>query len=147
VTDTHARINGARINGAAMVGLSAVAVAVAIYLTWAKLAGAPVVCGPLQGCETVETSPYAAFLGIPVAAFGTGASALTLIGALSWWRRADRRGLWVAYAIGLVSLPILAYLAYLELAVIRAVCVWCVFYALLTIATWLFSIRAMRQPG
>ena len=130
--------------GAAMVALTLVALAVALYLTWTKLAGAAPVCGPLQGCETVETSPYAAFLGIPVALYGAGATALTLVGAFAWWRGADRRGLLAAYVLGLISLPILAYLAFLELAVIHAVCVWCVGYALLTIATWLVSVRAMR---
>ncbi len=131
--------------GAAMVALTLVALAVALYLTWAKLAGAAPVCGPLQGCETVETSPYAAFLGIPVALYGAGATALTLIGGLAWWRNADRRGLLAAYVLGLVSLPILAYLALLEVAVIHAVCVWCVGYALLTIAAWLVSVGAMRR--
>ncbi len=133
------------ITGAAMVVLALAAVGVALYLTWAKLAGAPVVCGPLQGCETVETSPYAAFLGIPVAAFGAGASVLTLIGALAWWRRANRYGLLAAYGLGLASLPILGYLAYLEVAVIHAICVWCVTYALLTLGCWLLSVRAMRR--
>ena len=127
-----------------MVVLSLAAVAIAIYLTWAKLANAPVVCGPLQGCETVETSPYAAFLGIPVAAYGVAASALILVGALAWWRRGDRRGLLLAYGLGMLSLPILIYLAYLELAVIHAVCVWCVTYALISLACWLVSIRALR---
>ena len=133
-----------RVSGAVMVALSLAATVVALYLTWAKLADAPVVCGPLQGCETVETSPYAALLGVPVALFGFGASALTLGGAIAWWRRADRRGLLVAYCLGLVSLPILAYLAYLEIAVIHAICVWCVSYAVLTVACWLVALRAMR---
>ena len=128
-----------------MVVLSAAAVLVAIYLTWAKLFGAPVVCGPLQGCETVETSPYADFLGIPVAAYGVAASMITFAGALAWWRRADRRGLLLAYGLGLISLPILGYLAYLELAVIHAVCVWCVSYAALTVACWLLAVRELRR--
>ena len=52
-----------------------------------------------------------------------------LAGSLLWWRRADRRGLMLAYVVGLVSLPVLAWLTYLELAVIGAVCIWCVAYA------------------
>jgi len=134
-----------RIGATAMVVLLVAALAVALYLTWTKLTGEPVVCGPLAGCETVATSPYAAFLGIPVAAFGAGATTVTLIGAFLWWRRQERLGLIVAYAIGLISLPILAYLAYLEVAVIHAVCVWCVIYALLTIAAWLVSVRELRR--
>ena len=58
--------------------------------------------------------------------------------------RADRRGLMLAYAVGLVSLPLLAWLTYLELAVIGAVCIWCVTYAVLMIVTWIVSLMALR---
>jgi uncharacterized membrane protein len=52
-----------------------------------------------------------------------------------------------AYVIGLASLPFLAYLTYLELFVIHAVCAWCVAYAVTVIAGWLVALREMtRRP-
>lgn len=133
-----------------MVALAALASLIAIYLTWAKLNGLPPVCGPLGGCETVETSAYSTFLGIPVAFYGLAASAVTMTGSLRWWRRGDGRGLMLAYLIGLASLPILAYLVYLELFVIGAVCAWCVLYAIVTVLGWLTAgvvlYRRSRQP-
>jgi uncharacterized membrane protein len=128
-----------------MAVLALVAMAISLYLTWSRLSGEPPVCGPLRGCETVEQSEYAVLLGIPVALFGAGASLVTLVAALAWWRRDDRRGLMVAYAIGLVSLPIIAYLTYLELFVIEAVCAWCVAYAIAVISGWLVATLALAR--
>jgi uncharacterized membrane protein len=131
--------------GRSISALSGAALLVALYLTWTKLTGTAPVCAVGGGCETVATSPFASLLGVPVAAFGVAGSAATLAGAIAWWRR----GLLAAYLIGLVSLPILAYLFFLEVAVIHAICTWCVTYALLTIGAWLTASAALlvREPG
>jgi len=127
--------------------LAAAALGIALYLTWTKLSGVAPACGPLQGCETVNTSPYSVFLGIPVAVFGSVGASLILVAALAWWRRADRRALYGAYALGLAALPVLAYLVYLELAVIHAICVWCVAFTAVTVAGWLVTALAMTRDN
>jgi uncharacterized membrane protein len=127
--------------------LSVLALAVAGYLTWVKLAGAAPACAILTGCETVENSSYSEFMGVPVAAFGMLGAAAMLVGSLLWWRQGDRRGLMLAYAIGLASLPILAWLTWLELAVIGAVCLWCVVYALLMIGAWIVALVGLRRAA
>ena len=132
--------------GPLMACLSLLALAVAGYLTWVKLAGAAPACAILSGCETVENSAYSEFLGVPVAAFGMLGAAGMLVGSLLWWRRTDRRGLMLAYAMGLASLPVLAWLTWLELAVIRAVCIWCVVYALLMVGAWIVAMVGLRGP-
>ncbi len=129
-----------------MTTLSLLALGVTAYLTWVKLSGTAPVCAIVSGCETVEKSRYSEFLGIPVAAFGLMGAGAMVLGSLWWWRRHDRRGLWLAYLVGLVSLPILGWLTYLELFVIHAVCLWCVTYAVLVIAVWVVSIVGIRAP-
>ncbi len=131
---------------ALMAALAIVGVVISAYLTFVKLSGGQPYCGPIVGCETVNTSPYSAIFGIPVALFGLGASVATLGAVIWWWRRADRRGLAAAYVIGLASLPFLAYLTYLELFVIHAVCVWCVGYAITIVAGWLVAWRELSRP-
>ena len=128
-----------------MMALSAAATCIAAYLAWSKLTGAPPACAIVQGCDTVEQSQFSSIAGIPVAVFGLAGSATALIGATLWWRGADRRGLLLAYLVGLVSLPILLYLSYLELAVIHAVCIWCVTYALTTVAAWAVASAALLE--
>jgi uncharacterized membrane protein len=127
--------------------LAAVGLAVSIYLTSVKLAGALPVCGPLKGCEDVALSPYSEIQGIPVALFGAGFSALMLLLALAWWRAGDRRALLASYGLGLFGILFVAYLTYLELFVIHAVCVWCVAYALTVIVGWIVAAVAVRQSG
>ena len=47
-----------------------------------------------------------------------------------------------------MSLPFLAWLTYLELFVIEAVCIWCVTYAILVVAGWVVAtVTLLRGPG
>jgi uncharacterized membrane protein len=131
--------------GALMTILAAAATAIAASLVIQHLSGTIPPCGPVRGCETVLTSPYAQFAGIPVALPGALVSFVTLAGAATWWWRGDRRGLLVAYIAGLASLLPLAYLTYLELFVIHALCAWCVTYAATVVGGWLAAVVAYRS--
>jgi uncharacterized membrane protein len=131
--------------GALLTADALLAVAIAAYLTWAKLTHTPTVCGPFGGCATVADSSWSEFLGMPVAAFGLIASLVTLAGALVWWRSANRTGLWLAWLIGLASIPVLVWLTFLELFVINAICDWCVAYALTVIAGVVIAMLALRS--
>jgi uncharacterized membrane protein len=72
-------------------------------------------------------------------------SLATLGGALRWWLRADRRGLVLAYLAGTASIAALAYFTYLEVAVIHALCAWCVTYASSVVGGWLLALLAYRS--
>jgi len=136
--------------GSVMVVLSTAALGIALYLTWTKLQGQAPACGIIHGCAAVEESEYSEFLGIPVAAYGSVATAMTLAASFSWWRRADPRALYAVYGLGLISLLALAYLAYLEVAVIHAVCIWCVSFTILIGLVWVIATyvlyRRSRRP-
>lgn len=139
------RSPAARRQGLAIAALAAVGLLIALYLALVKLAGGVPVCGPLAGCDTVNTSIYAEFMGMPVALFGAAGSAAVVAGAVSWWRRGARVALVSAYLVGLASLPVLVYLTYLELFVIGAICVWCVAYAITVVGAWLATAWALRR--
>jgi uncharacterized membrane protein len=125
--------------GAAMAVLAAAGLGIAGYLLAVRLLGEPPACGIVQGCETVAASEYATLFGVPVAAFGVGFSIVLLGACLAWWRRADRRALYIAYGLGLAGILVVAWLTYLELFVIHAVCVWCVSYAITIVAGWIVA--------
>lgn len=131
--------------GLAMTVLAAAGALIASFLTWQHVAGEIPPCGPVRGCETVLTSPYAAVAGVPVALGGALVSLATLGGALRWWLRADRRGLVLAYLAGTASIAALAYFTYLEVAVIHAICAWCVSYAVSVVGGWLVALLAYRS--
>ena len=120
--------------GPVMTGLALLGLAVAGYLLAVRLLGEAPACGPVKGCDTVAASPYATLFGVPVALYGVLYS-LVLTGACAIWSGAgDRRALYVAYGLGLVGILAVAYLTYLEIFVIEAICVWCVTYAVTIIA-------------
>jgi len=133
---------------ALMVTFAAVGIIAAGYLTWVKLAGGVPVCGPIRGCETVQESSYSELLGVPIAVFGLGMSSVILVTTIGWWRSGDHRLLYVPYALGLLGLFTVAYLTFLEIFVIHAICVWCVTFGASVVLGWIVSAVAVaRAPG
>ncbi|MQA74886.1 MAG: vitamin K epoxide reductase [Solirubrobacterales bacterium] len=122
--------------------LVAIGLAVAGYLTWVHYAGLDPVCvGGGGGCERVQSSTYADLGGVPVALLGLGGYAtiaVTLVG------RVDSARL-LGALLGLVGFGFSAYLTYVELAVIDAVCQWCVASAVtMTFLGAVLVARALR---
>lgn len=109
----------------------------------ARAMGEAAVCGPTNGCETVASSEYSAVLGIPVAFLGFGLSLVLLVLAGLWWLRRERRALLAAYGLLLLATLGVAYLTYLELFVIEAICPWCVAYAVTVVVSLVTAGLAM----
>jgi uncharacterized membrane protein len=136
-----------RRSGSVLVILAVLGIATAGYLAAVKLSGELPVCGPLHGCETVALSTYSEVMGVPVAVIGVAYSVVALVASIVWWRSGERRALYLLYGMGLLGLLAVAYLTYLELFVIRAVCVWCVGYAVTVVGGWLVAVFTLRAAG
>jgi uncharacterized membrane protein len=97
--------------------------AIAGYLTWAHYAHETVAC-PIGGggCETVQESRYAELAGIPVALLGL-ALYLVVLGLLAWDGPPAPS---IVAALTLAGLAFALYLLVVQLAVIDAICAWCV---------------------
>jgi uncharacterized membrane protein len=117
---------------------------VALYLTLYKVGVIGELTCSVGSCETVNTSRWSTFLGLPVAAWGLGYYATVVVVALVGLseRFEDSRRL----ALGMLLLTAWGalfslWLTYLELFVIHAICQWCVISAVLAFAlfvvTWL----------
>ena len=133
--------------GPAMAILAVGGLIIAGYLLTVRLLGGAPACGPVQGCDTVAASEYATVLGLPVALYGVAFSLALVAATLVWWRRGDRRALYVAYGLGLLGVVAVAYLTYLELFVIHAICIWCVSYAITIVIGWAMAIGAVRTTA
>jgi uncharacterized membrane protein len=131
--------------GAAMTALAITSLSIASYLLAMRVLGEPPVCGPVRGCDTVAASDYATVLGLPVALYGVTWSIVVVGACMAWWLRSSRTALYVAYGLGLVGVAAVAYLTYLELAVIDAICIWCVSYAITVVLGWVTAIVALRS--
>jgi len=128
--------------------LDVIGLAIAMYLSVVELAGGVPVCGPLHGCETVAQSEYSRIAGVPVAVYGVGLSLILLTLAVTWWRT-NLYGLLLAhYGLSLAGVIFEIYFIYIQIAVIRAVCVWCTTYGLSLILRFVVALIVwLRQPG
>ena len=123
---------------AALIGIG-----IAGYLSLTEAGGELPKCvvGGSGGCETVAQSKYAQLAGIEVAYLGLGAYVALLGAALI---RGDLGRLGGALA-ALVGFGFSAYLTYLELFVIDAICQWCVASAVTM--TVLLALNLARASG
>ena len=121
---------------------------ISAYLTMYKVGLLGEIQCTIGGCEKVQTSRWATFLGLPVSAWGLGAYITLLVVALLGVQPRFVRERWVALALfGLsaVGVAFSAYLTYLEAFVIHAWCQWCVISAILITLIFLLSLPGLRQ--
>ena len=128
--------------------VSLVGIFISAYLTLYKLGKIGTLACGTGSCETVQLSKWGDFLGLPVAAWGVGfyvlVFALTLVGLQG--RFAESRGL--ALALVLVTgwgVVFTAWLTYLELFVIDAICRWCVGSAALVLVLFVLALMDWRE--
>ncbi len=123
---------------------------IATYLTLFKLGIVGELACSVGSCETVNTSKWAVFFGLPVAAWGLGfylsVFALAFAGTMPRFdeSRAISVLLLAASAVGVIFS---AWLTYLELAVIHAVCLWCVISAVLVTLIFVVSALDFREKA
>ena len=127
---------------------AAIAVAgigVAIYITIADSGGgAPVCLAGGHGCQTVADSHYSHLLGVNVSIFGIAGYVLLLASALV----PGDTGRFAGLLLALAGFGFSAYLTYLELFVIDAICQWCVASAaLMTLLLFVNGARALTYIG
>jgi uncharacterized membrane protein len=129
-------------------GLALVGTFVSIYLALYKLGYiGEMVCG-VGSCSTVQLSPWANFVGVPVAVWGVGwylvVLALALAGTGERW--ADAPGLSLALvALSAWGFAFSAWLTYLEARVINAWCQWCVVSAIIVTFILILSVLDWRE--
>jgi uncharacterized membrane protein len=118
----------------ATAALAALGAAVAGYLTWVHYGGDLALCTGAGGCSAVQASRFATVAGLPVALFGLllylALLALALYRALGFGEL-DQVALLTLFGLALAGTLYSAYLTYLELFVIGAICPWCVASAVL----------------
>jgi uncharacterized membrane protein len=103
-------------------GVAVVGLAIAAYLTVVHYAGGTPVCAVTHGCEVVQKSAYAELAGVPVALlglFGYAAILATLV-------RDDEAARTACAFLALAGFGFSAWLTWVEVSRLDAVCSWCV---------------------
>jgi uncharacterized membrane protein len=118
-----------------------------VYLTWVKFTGSYVTCGPIGNCEAVNTSRYAEVAGIPIALIGLlGYLLIIAVIALEKWLPAQKEVLRLAFfGFTLTGTIYSIYLTYVEIAILEAICPYCVVSAVLMVVLFGISISRLTE--
>jgi uncharacterized membrane protein len=131
-----------------LVLLAAVGIGIALYLTLYKVGVIGVLSCSVGSCETVNTSKWSMLMGIPIAAWGLAAYAALLVLAMAGSSEVREASVLIArmlVALAAWSVLFSAWLTYLELFVIHAICIWCVTSALLWVVILAVSVADLRS--
>jgi uncharacterized membrane protein len=124
----------------ATAGLALLGIAIAGYLTWVHYAGLDPICvGGGGGCERVQSSRWAELAGVPVAVLGL-AGYVAILASLAL---PEDQGALAATFLALVGFGFSAWLTYVEIVKIDAICQWCVASAVIMTALALVSVARL----
>lgn len=126
--------------------LSIIGAGIAGYLTYTHYNEGALVCSVGGGCHTVQESSYATIGPIPIAMLGLGMfitlAALAIVRILNWKFISSDTATMASWGITLSALLYYAYLVYIEIFVLEAICQWCVATTTFTVA--IFAIESYR---
>jgi uncharacterized membrane protein len=122
----------------------------ATYLLIYKLTNNPSMCLGSGGCHNVNFSPYSEIGGIPVSVFGL--VAFLVIGVILLLEPrltvAQQNGSLAIFGISLAGVAFSAYLTWLEIYIIHAICPFCVASAVIVSLIFILAIiRLIKQPA
>lgn len=132
------------------IALAALGMLVSIYMTIYKLTENPNMCLGNGGCSTVNSSIFSEISGIPVALVGVGGYLAILVLLLLEDRIGflKNNGTMAIFGLALVGFLFTLYLVYVELALIHALCPFCITSQVtMTVLFILSVIRLVRQPN
>ena len=134
----------------ASVILVAIGILVSIYMTIYKLVENNVMCLGSGDCSTVNSSKFSeTFGGIPVALVGVGGYAAILALHLLENRNTLMRpnGTLFIFGLSLTGFLFTLYLVYVEIAILKALCPFCVTSQVAMTLIFIISVvRLVRQP-
>jgi uncharacterized membrane protein len=113
----------------ASIALALIGTAVSIYMTAYKIIGDNRMCLGSGDCATVNNSKYAELGGFPVAGLGV-VGYLAILAVLVVEQRGSQffreNGIQLNFGLALIGFAFTLYLIYVEIALIKAICPFCV---------------------
>ena len=130
-----------------VLALSVVGVGISIYLTLLHYAGVTPAC-PATGainCEAVLSSSYALLFGTTIPTSVAGIAWFAFCALIGGWRANALHLVWAA-----IGLATMLYLVFVELILVRAICLWCTAaHALVVLIalTWVYAWSARQAAA
>ena len=122
---------------------------VSIYMTIYKVTSNDALCLGSGDCSTVNASRYAEVYGIPVAVIGIAGYFAILM--THWYEQRDKffekNGTMLIFGLALTGFLFTLYLIYIESAILKAYCPFCLTsQTAMTLIFIISIIRLVRQP-
>jgi uncharacterized membrane protein len=119
--------NSARRLPYVLIVLGLCGLAISLYLVTTHFGDKPIACAGVGDCAAVNSSAYASIGGVPVSLLGVGLYVSLATLAYVWSRDpSDDRRMVAYWGMALSGAGYAAYLTYVELTILHAICVWCV---------------------
>tara|TARA_B100000745_G_scaffold268202_1_gene194159 strand:- start:1355 stop:1831 length:477 start_codon:yes stop_codon:yes gene_type:complete len=116
------------------------------YLVQAHTTGTPLNCSLLDGCNAVAASPYSTVLGVPLASWGVlFYFGIFVLAATMLMVRARTLSHFFVFGTA-VGFLFSLYFTYLQFFVIEAVCMYCMFSAILSTLLLIVALFIIRIP-
>ena len=129
--------------------LLAIGIFITGYLSYTHLTSTSIVCveGDAFNCDTVNSSIYSEFMGIPIAYLGLAADLFMFLIVLLEPRVEILRnyGVMVVFGVALLGFIYHGYLTYVSFTRINALCIWCLLaHVVMTLILIVTGIRLYR---
>jgi uncharacterized membrane protein len=125
-----------------MTGLAVIGLGISAYLTYVHYAEIQPFCTGISNCERVQTSDWSLIAGVPVALAGL----IGYVAILATLRVPGERGRLATALAAFSGFGYSAYLTWVELFQIDAICQWCIFSAaIMTVLAVLAGRRVVRE--
>ena len=129
--------------------LAVIGLLVSIYMTIYKVTSNDALCLGSGDCSTVNASRYAEVYGIPVAVIGIAGYFAILM--THWYEQRDKffekNGPMLIFGLALTGFLFTVYLIYIEFAILKALCPFCLTsQAAMTLIFIISIFRLVRQP-
>src|SRR5687768_3616396 len=128
--------------------LALIGLLMSVYLTLHKYGYIGTLACGTGSCDTVQTSPWAVFMGIPVPVMGVVGYLVLLVLAVVGLQPAHaenrKLGLMI-FLLADIAVAFTVYLTYLEAFVINAWCRWCIGSAIIVTLIWIFSLPELLK--
>ena len=132
-----------------LIALAIIGLLVSVYMTIYKITSNDNMCIGSKDCSVVNASRYSELYGIPVAVFGVLGYA-AILAVLLFERNPgflNQNGTMLLFGLSLTGFLFTLYLIFLEIALIKAYCPFCIAsQATMTLIFILSVIRVVRQP-
>ncbi|RPJ21886.1 MAG: vitamin K epoxide reductase family protein [Chloroflexi bacterium] len=131
------------------IALTVIGLLVAVYMTIYSITSNDNMCIGSKDCSVVNASRYSKVYGIPVAVLGVAGYA-AILGVLLFERKIGflrQNGTLVFFGLALTGFLFTLYLIFVEVALIKAYCPFCIASQSAMILVFILSvIRVVRQP-